>query len=71
MLLGGGTDELLGYFSVTGKFSEKAPYPVEFTWRFTTSGDNMEFNGWRESDKGIVYSLHFDLKMYVCTFVIR
>jgi len=50
---GNGNDEHLGSFTISGKFSDKAPYAVEFT--FTLSNGAMEFSGWRESDKGGVF----------------
>jgi len=50
---GDGTDEVLGYFTIHGTYSEKAPYPVEFAFSFSSnSSAKMDFNGWRESDKG-------------------
>lgn len=51
--LGHGTHEVLGFFSIQGSYSEKAPYPVDFIFSFTLDPSaKMEFNGWRESDKG-------------------
>jgi len=50
---GNGTDDLMGFFTIKGHFNEKAPYPCDFTWQFAGVYDiRMEFNGWRESDKG-------------------
>jgi len=53
---GNGKEETMGGFTVKGNFSEKAPYPVDFTWTFSGNYDvRLEFNGWRESDKGGVF----------------
>jgi len=50
---GEGSDDILGEFAVKGKYSEKAPYPCSFTFEFASNGiGKMDFNGWRESDKG-------------------
>jgi len=50
---GNGNDEILGFFNVQGTFSEKAPYPCDFNWKFPSNASaDMNFSGWRESDKG-------------------
>jgi len=51
---GNGTDDNFGYFTVDGKFNEKAPYACEFSFNFSNS-IKMEFSGWRESDKGGIF----------------
>lgn len=55
--VGDGNDEVLGHFTIKGNYSEKAPYPVEFTIHFVGTDARMEFNGWREGDKGKVPTL--------------
>jgi len=52
---GNGKDDVFGDFSIKGTYSDKAPYPVDFTWTFKQTLQAMEFNGWRESDKGGVF----------------
>jgi len=51
---GNGNEDIYGAFNITGTFNDKAPYAVEFTFKFST-GTRMEFSGWRESDKGGVF----------------
>jgi len=51
---GNGTDDIQGYFTIEGKFNEKAPHGCDFFFNFTNSV-KMEFNGWRESDKGGIF----------------
>jgi len=55
-LTGNGSDDILGFFNLNGTWSEKAPYPVEFSFQFPSNGSaKMEFTGWRESDKGGIF----------------
>mmetsp|Transcript_230 Transcript_230/g.310 ORF Transcript_230/g.310 Transcript_230/m.310 type:complete len:217 (-) Transcript_230:65-715(-) len=49
---GNGTDDILGFFNMDGKYNEKAPYALNFSFHFPSSNATMEFSGWREGDKG-------------------
>ncbi len=51
--IGEGSDDILGAFTVGGTFNDKPPYACAFAYDFLSNNSaKMDFNGWRESDKG-------------------
>jgi len=52
---GSGIDEILGSFAISGTYNEKAPYPCDFVFNFGGNSAKMDFNGWRETEKGGVF----------------